>query len=89
MGSVSCLSETALSQQTFTFRLPSGQVNVDRARLASLGGTSNELGLLNDPTGNRRIVPIEVLEINRASPNSVSKVALWMEAFRPVPYTHL
>lgn len=74
--------KSTLSKQTFTVRLPYGKVNVDLARLASLGGTSNELGLLNDPTGNRRIVPIEVFDINKPSLNSVSKVALWMEAYR-------
>lgn len=74
--------KSTLSKQTFTVRLPYGKVNVDLARLASLGGTSNELGLLNDPTGNRRIVPIEVLGINHASLNAVSKTALWMEAYK-------
>jgi predicted P-loop ATPase len=74
--------KATLSKQTFTVRLPYGKVNIDLARLASLGGTSNELGLLNDPTGNRRIVPIEVFGINHASLNAVSKIALWMEAYR-------
>lgn len=73
--------KSTLSKQTFTVRLPYGKVNVDLARLANLGGTSNDLGLLNDPTGNRRIVPIEVIEINRASLNAVSKISLWMEAY--------
>lgn len=74
--------KSTLSKQTFTVRLPYGRVNVDLARLANLGGTSNDLGLLNDPSGNRRIVPIEVAEINKPSLNAVSKVALWMEAYR-------
>lgn len=73
--------KSTLSKQTFTVRLPYGKVNVDLTRLANLGGTSNDLGLLNDPTGNRRIVPIEVTDINRASLNAVSKVSLWMEAY--------
>jgi len=74
--------KSTLSKQTFTVRLPYGKVNVDLARLANLGGTSNDLGLLNDPTGNRRIVPIEVLGINQTSLNAVSKIAIWMEAYR-------
>lgn len=74
--------KSTLSKQTFTVRLPYGKVNVDLSRLANLGGTSNDLGLLNDPTGNRRIVPIEVLDINRESLNAVNKRAMWMEAYR-------
>lgn len=70
------------SKQTFSLRRPYGHSNEDINRLAVLGGTSNELDLLNDPTGNRRIVPVEVLAIDHALYNSVNKVALFVELFR-------
>lgn len=70
------------SKQTFSLRRPYGHTNEDINRLAVLGGTSNELDLLNDPTGNRRIIPIEVLEIDHAAYNKVDKVALFVELFR-------
>lgn len=70
------------SKQTFSLRRPYGHSNEDINRLAVLGGTSNELDLLNDPTGNRRIIPIEVLGIDHAIYNSVNKTALFIQLFR-------
>lgn len=70
------------SKQTFSLRRPYGHSNEDINRLAVLGGTSNELDILNDPTGNRRIIPTEVISINHAEYNRVDKVALFIELFR-------
>lgn len=69
------------SKQYFSLREPYGRNNVDLLRLAVLCGTSNEDGLLSDPTGNRRIIPINVIAIDHDRYNRIDKVALLMEAY--------
>jgi predicted P-loop ATPase len=69
------------SSQTFSIREPYGVVSVDLNRLAMLCGTTNIEGLLSDPTGNRRILPIRVLSIDHAMYNSINKTALFMEIY--------
>jgi hypothetical protein len=69
------------SKQTFSLREPYGRNNVDLVRLAVLCGTSNDNELLNDPTGNRRIIPVQVYSINHDVYNSVDKTDLLMEAY--------
>jgi predicted P-loop ATPase len=54
---------------------------VDLQRLAVLGGTSNENEILTDPTGNRRIIPINVLSINHEAYNAIDKIDVLMEAY--------
>lgn len=74
--------KSLLSKQTFTVRAPYGRMNEDLQRLAVLCGTSNDLELLNDPTGKqRRLIPVEVLGVNFTSYNSINKTALIMEAW--------
>src|SRR5690606_15602992 len=51
-------------------------------RLAILCGTSNDPEIINDPTGNTRILPIEVIGIDHQKYNSIDKAELFMEAFR-------
>lgn len=69
------------SKKIFTLREPYGKKNVDLKRLAVLAGTTNEKAVLSDPTGNRRIIPINVLSINHEAYNKIDKVSLLMEAF--------
>lgn len=69
------------SKQVFTLREPYGRSNVDLRRLAVLCGTTNDTEILNDPTGNRRIIPINVLSINHDSFNKIDKTDLIMEAY--------
>jgi predicted P-loop ATPase len=54
---------------------------VDLERLALLCGTTNDNEILNDPTGNRRIIPINVINIDQEKYNSVDKIDVLMEAF--------
>ena len=70
------------SKSTFSLRAPYGHYNQDYKRLALLGGTSNELDIMNDPTGNTRILPVHVLWMNHDIYNSVDKDELFMEAVR-------
>lgn len=69
------------SKEYFTLREPYGRKNVRLKRLAVLAGTSNDQKILNDPTGNRRIIPIKVDGINREIYNSIDKTELFMEVY--------
>ncbi len=73
--------KSLLSKQTFSLREPYGRNNVDLQRLAVLGGTCNDNEILNDPTGNRRIIPINVLSIDHEAYNKIDKVDVIMEAY--------
>lgn len=69
------------SKDVFSLREPYGHGNVDLKRLAVLCGTTNDNEILNDPTGNRRIIPIMVYSIDWKGTNSIDKDALFMEAY--------
>lgn len=66
------------SKHTFSIRAPYGRVSEDLKRLAALCGTTNDFNLLDDPTGNRRILPVNVISINHKKYNEIDKVALFM-----------
>lgn len=70
------------SKAVFSLRAPYGAHNEDFKRLAVLCGTSNDPEVINDPTGNTRILPVEVLSINHELFNSIDKDELFMEAYR-------
>jgi len=70
------------SKEFFTLREPYGHHNVTLRRIAVLCGTSNDNMLINDPTGNRRIIPIHVESINHDTYNSIDKEQLLMEAYQ-------
>lgn len=69
------------SQQTFSVRRPYGRVSEDLQRLAVLGGTSNESEVINDPTGNRRIIPINLIDFNLEKYKQIDKVELFIELY--------
>lgn len=70
------------SKSTFSLRAPYGRHNEDYKRLAVLCGTSNDESVLNDPTGNTRILPVRVISINHDAYNAIDKDELFMEAVR-------
>jgi hypothetical protein len=70
------------SAQWFNLRRPYGRMSEDFRRIAALGGTSNDLALLNDPSGNRRIIPVDVKDIDHEAYNSIDKIDLWVEAYQ-------
>lgn len=70
------------SKQYFSLREPYGRNNVDLLRIAVLCGTSNIKEILSDSTGNRRIIPIPVEDIDRDLYNSIDKEELFREAYR-------
>jgi predicted P-loop ATPase len=69
------------SKEFINVREPYGRVSNDLRRLAVFCGTSNETQLLNDPTGNRRQIPLHVLDIDHDLYNQCDKAALWRELF--------
>jgi predicted P-loop ATPase len=69
------------SKEKFTLREPYGRYNEDLTRLASLCATTNHTDFINDPTGNRRIIPINVIDIDKPKYNSIDKEKFWMEAY--------
>lgn len=69
------------SKETFSVRKPYGTVSEDLLRIAMLCGTTNEEEVLNDPTGNRRILPILVDSIDHDLYNSINKDLLFYEAW--------
>jgi predicted P-loop ATPase len=70
-----------LSKQTFSIRRPYGKAHEDLQRIAVLCGTTNEEHVLDDPTGNRRIIPIQIERIDFAAYERIDKTALWMEIY--------
>jgi predicted P-loop ATPase len=69
------------SKDKITHRKAYGRHSQDFKRLAVLGGTSNSLEIINDPTGNRRILPIYVNNINIQEFKNIDKTELWMEMY--------
>lgn len=70
------------STQVFSLRAPYAKANADYKRLACLGGTSNEADLLTDPTGNRRLIPINVLGRDWEAFDAIDKTGLLIEAYQ-------
>lgn len=66
------------SKQDMSIRIPHAKHATEMRRICSLAGTSNELELLNDPYGNRRILPINVISIDHEKYNSIDKTALFL-----------
>lgn len=70
------------SQQTFTVRMPYGRVSEDLNRLAVLGGTSNDYDVINDPTGNRRIIPVNLVSFDFERYKKIDKTKLFIELYK-------
>jgi hypothetical protein len=69
------------SKQWFNLRRPFGRTSEDLRRLAVLCGTSNDEEVINDPTGNRRIIPLNVIEIDHEKMEEINKVDLFIELY--------
>lgn len=70
------------SKQEFSLRAAYQRSNRKYRRLAVLCGTSNDMQLISDPTGNTRILPVNVISMNHDLYNSIDKIALLMEVVR-------
>lgn len=70
-----------MASSEFSLREPYGKSNITLKRLATLCGTCNEKDVLDDPTGNRRIIIIEASgKFNYELYNSIDKQQLLAEA---------
>jgi predicted P-loop ATPase len=66
----------------FSLRVPYGKGNEDVVRLATLAGTCNDLDVLDDATGNRRIIVMEATgKFDFILYNSLDKYQLIAEAY--------
>lgn len=80
-----------MASDEFSLREPYGKSNVTLKRKATLCGTCNEKDVLDDPTGNRRIIVLESAgKFDYELYNSLDKsqiffeaYALWMDGERP------
>lgn len=70
-----------VSRETFTVRKPYGRFSEDMKRIAVLGGTTNEKQILNDMTGNRRIIPVNVIDFDHKRFEAIDKTELFMELY--------
>ena len=71
------------SKKEFTLRLPYGESIIKLKRLAALCGTANNFQVINDPTGNTRILPVEFKNrYNFEKYNLIDKDHLFIELFR-------
>jgi hypothetical protein len=69
------------SKQYFNIRRPFGRTSEDLRRLAVLCGTSNDEEVINDPTGNRRIIPLNVINIDHDKMAEINKIDLLIELY--------
>ena len=69
------------SKETFSLRAPYRKDNMDYKRLAILCGTSNPTEIINDPTGNTRILPVKVDSIEFDKINLIDRTEVFMEAY--------
>src|SRR5690606_33188450 len=69
------------AKEFINVREPYGRVSVDLRRLSVFAGTSNDTQIISDPTGNRRIIPIHVLDIDQEKYNECNKEELWHELY--------
>lgn len=71
-----------VSASSFTLRAPYGRMNQTYKRLAVVAITSNWFDIMNDPTGNTRLLPIEVLSIDFNMQNNIDRISLFVEMYR-------
>lgn len=70
-----------MASDVFSLREPYGRANITLKRLATLCGTCNERDVLDDPTGNRRIIIIEAAgKFDYELYNSLDKLQVFLEA---------
>ena len=76
------LFKEILSKEAITIRKPYDRVSEDLTRLSVFCGTTNDEHILNDPTGNRRILPIHINGINFEKMDKIDRTGLWIELYR-------
>lgn len=70
-----------ISKDVFSIRKPYGRYFEDMTRLAVLCGTTNDEKVVNDLTGNRRIIPVQVNMIDEKKFRDIDKTELFIELY--------
>src|SRR5690625_765807 len=70
------------SKQWFNVRRPYGKFSEDMRRYAVLAGNSNEDEIINDPTGNRRIIPMNIKNIDHERLEKIDRDDLWADIYK-------
>ena len=70
-----------IGKDRFSIRKPYGRYFEDMQRLAVLCGTTNEEQVINDLTGNRRVIPIQVIAIDEVAFAAIDKTELFIELY--------
>ena len=70
-----------VSKNEITYRKPYGEEEVKKKRIAVFCGTSNDLEVISDVTGNRRIIALKIMDVFWDAYNKVDKNALFIEAY--------
>lgn len=85
MGGKSKMEEKQLknrtSKQEMDQRKPYDAEESTFNRIAMLAGTSNDMEMLNDPTGNRRLICVNVLDVDKELYNSIDKELVLFECY--------
>jgi predicted P-loop ATPase len=71
-----------LSKEVVSIRKPYDRLSEDLVRLATFCGTTNDERILNDPTGNRRILPVLISGVAFDKMEKIDRVGLWIELSR-------
>ena len=72
--------KSIITQEWHTYRKPWGRNNITKPTLCNLSGTINpENGFLDDPTGHRRFLPINVDYIDHSYARTIDVDQLWGE----------
>lgn len=71
-----------LSKEVVSIRKPYDRLSEDLVRLATFCGTTNDERILNDPTGNRRILPVLISGVAFDRMEKIDRIGLWIELSR-------
>lgn len=69
-----------ITQEWHTYRKPWGKASITKPTLCNFVGTINpEIGFLDDPTGHRRFLPVQITGINHGYKEAVDVNQLWAQ----------
>jgi predicted P-loop ATPase len=71
-----------ISANYYTYRRPYAAANTTNKRLATVCGTANDRAVVTEGEHNRRIIPVEISEVNHEQYNQVDKSLIIAEAYQ-------
>jgi hypothetical protein len=73
--------KSTLSRQQMDLRVPFGRTASSLQRIAVMCGTDNLDEILNDPSGNRRLLPVSIKKVDTNAYNTIDKGLLFYELY--------